>query len=85
MTDYPPAFPWATHLDRDDLTEFLGDLAIAASYVNPTEAIAEINRVAHEWRVTAEAIADPEVWAALTGPLEDCGFVEAPRPEGEQS
>lgn len=53
---YPPAMPWAKHLDHEDLTDFLDELA-ASAITNATSEVAltEVEDTIGRWRVIAEA------------------------------
>lgn len=63
---HPDAFPWLKHLDPWDRAQLLADLAEAATGLHTPDAINELNRTVHEWKTTAEALANPELRAALT-------------------
>ena len=41
-----------------------------------------MERCISEWRTTAEALADPQARAILTGPVSDDDFTEVGRPGG---
>ncbi len=75
----PEELSWLLHLDHDDMNCFTDDLRYALRDRDPA-ALATCLR---EWRVTAEALADPELRAALTAPPGDADFTEVQRPGGE--
>ena len=53
---YGPALPWAVLLDREDLTDFLDELAAAAVVHASSESVlAEVEKVCSTWRLIAEA------------------------------
>lgn len=52
---YPPALPWAAHLDADDLEGFLADLADATSGDDDLNTLAEVESAIASWRAIAEA------------------------------
>jgi hypothetical protein len=70
------AMPWTGVLPEDDLRAFAIDLADAAA--GGRDAPELVATVLREWRVTAEAYADPETLAALTTAPVDCGPVPEP-------
>jgi len=58
MSDtYPPALPWAVHLDADDLEDFLADLADAASGGDDLDTLADVESAIAGWRAFGEATA----------------------------
>ncbi|WP_419994452.1 hypothetical protein [Streptomyces boninensis] len=75
----PAVFPWVRHLPPRDVREFaveLVDTFQAAASIDNTSAVAQLIT---EWRHTAEAHADPELFAALTTDSgEDFGPVPEP-------
>lgn len=53
---YPPALPWARLMDREDLTDFLDELAAAAiTHASSDVALAEVESTIARWRLIAEA------------------------------
>lgn len=55
-TAYPPVFPWAALMDREDLTDFLDELADAAARLASSESVlAEVEKTCSTWRLIAEA------------------------------
>lgn len=52
---YPPALPWAKHMDADDLEGFLADLADAASGDDDLTTLAAVEDAIGRWRVIGEA------------------------------
>lgn len=81
MSQYPPAWPWMAALDAENLEYLHADLAEVAAEPDLGKAMAELNRLAHEWATTVEATRDPEVAAVLGQPLDPADLVDAPRPE----
>ncbi|MGC4946205.1 hypothetical protein ACLQ2N_08360 [Streptomyces sp. DT224] len=53
----PPAFPWATLMDTEDLAEFLAEIehAVATPGATPAEALAAVETACSTWRLIAEA------------------------------
>jgi hypothetical protein len=75
-TAIPAAIPWTRSLPRDELPAFAAELAeAAAAGPDAPELIATLIR---EWRITADAYADPDILAALTTAPADCGPVPQP-------
>ena len=70
------AIPWTRLLPGDDLQAFEAELAGAAAAGRDAPDL--LATVLREWRVTAEAHADPETLAALTTAPVDCGPVPEP-------
>jgi hypothetical protein len=54
-SSYPPALPWAKHMDADDLEGFLADLADAASGDDDLTTLAAVESAIATWRVIGEA------------------------------
>ncbi|MEU7399952.1 hypothetical protein [Streptomyces sp. NPDC044948] len=52
---YPPALPWAKHMDADDLEEFLADLVDAASGDDDLTTLAAVEDAIGRWRLIGEA------------------------------
>lgn len=82
MTNSPLA--WARHLPDGQLREMLLELSAVAGRAfggDPQAVLVELDTVLAAWRSTAEVHADPELYAALTTPIEPGDLVDAPRPE----
>ena len=82
---------WLEVFDDDDKREFFSDLTDAADLAERTGDVGEVETCLHEWRVTAQALADPQAQEALTAlaaaarqgtGLDD--FTEVPRPRSAQ-
>lgn len=77
----PRVLPWALYLPAEDFELMVTD------FVNAAAAAAELGNVvplAHRlvtWKHTAEVHADPDLYEAVTRPIEDAGPV--PMPKGE--
>lgn len=53
---YPPALPWARHMDDEDLSDFLDELAAAAGTPGSYEgALATVENAIAQWRLIGEA------------------------------
>jgi hypothetical protein len=53
---YPPVLPWAALMDREDLTDFLDELAASAiTHASSEVALAEVEETCSTWRLIAEA------------------------------
>lgn len=53
---YPLALPWAALMDREDLTDFLDELAASAiTHASSEVALAEVEKSCATWRLIAEA------------------------------
>jgi hypothetical protein len=77
----PGVFPWVRHLPdgarREFAAEWLDTLSAAAAMDNN----AAVEVVIAEWRSTAEAYADPELYAALTKEHDGTDYGPVPPPE----
>lgn len=76
----PTVFPWIRHLSAEEVREFVVDLLDATRDAAELDVHSTLHRVIVEWRATARIVADPELAAQLTGPLQDeeHGEVSAP-------
>ncbi|MGX1221944.1 hypothetical protein [Streptomyces ambofaciens] len=54
-SSYPPALPWAKHMDADDLEGFLADLVDAASGDDDLQTLDAVEDAIGRWRVIGEA------------------------------
>lgn len=52
---YPPALPWAAHMDADDLEGFLAELEEVASGDDDLTTLAAVENTIATWRAIAEA------------------------------
>ena len=53
---FPPALPWARLMDREDLADFLDELAASAiTHASGGVALAEVESTIARWRLIAEA------------------------------
>jgi hypothetical protein len=82
---YPPALPWAALMDTEDLTEFLDELADAATTnADVATRLAEVERACGTWRLIAEAqhghntAPGPDAMTAVFSPV-----ASLREPEGE--
>ncbi len=75
---------WLRHLDDDDLTAFIGELRVAVSVAYHDDDLTELDQLVHDWRATAEELADPNRREALLGGFTADDFVEVSRPERDQ-
>ena len=63
---HPDAFPWMEHLGHDDLIELLRDIQEALHTGDREQALTNFNTAIHQWKTTAEVLANPQLAAALT-------------------
>lgn len=78
--------PWLKPLPENERREVFIDLISSVKQSlelgsTGNEAIGRLVVELASWKATAEVHADPELYAALTRPLDPADFVEAPRPE----
>ena len=71
---------WTEHLDHDDQVLMVCELRAAVDALEQSGDPEPLETCLREWRVTAEALADPDVRAALTGSLDPGDFTEVSRP-----
>jgi hypothetical protein len=78
----PHALPWSTFLPELDREEMLDEIIEVAQGASSIRNLAPMATLLEQWRRTAEAHADPELYQRLTaGPAGDFG----PVPEPEES
>jgi hypothetical protein len=78
----PDVFPWVRFLPTGDIRRFLVELVETVRASSELGNVAALGPVVAAWRDTAEIYADPELYQALTNPLEgtDHGPVPEPHP-----
>lgn len=72
---------WLEVLDDEDLATFLDELGAVLLVASREQSIDQLDQLLADWRVTAEALADPEDREILLGGYSDADFVEVHRPE----
>jgi len=75
------AAAWLRYLDEDDLATFVSELGEELLVAAATESADGLRQLVDDWRVTAEAVSDPERRAVLTGRHQIDDFVEVDRPK----
>ena len=74
----PRVLPWALYLPAEDadlmIADFVGAAAAAADFGN----VVPLAQRLIAWKHTAEVHADPELYKAVTRPIEDAGPVPFP-------
>ena len=76
----PPELGWLRSLDEEDRARCLDELWRALVQVRADEDRAVFDEALRAWRVTAEALADPERREVLLGSVEVEDFAVADRP-----
>lgn len=76
---FPAAFPWVKFLPAEDAHAFVEEFTETARACAELGSVAALSPIIEAWRVTAEIHADPELYAALTVPLD--GADHGPVPE----
>jgi hypothetical protein len=71
---------WLRHLDDDDLAQFLQEVRAAVSVAYHDDDLGELEQLVHDWRATADELADPARREVLLGRFDAADYVEAPRP-----
>ncbi|GAB3282127.1 DUF6247 family protein [Parasphingorhabdus pacifica] len=74
----PEAFPWVRFLPAEDVRAFVVELVEILRAADSIDNHAPVVQVITEWRHTAEAHADPELAAQLTGEATDHGPATIP-------
>ena len=72
--------PWLAFLDDEDRAQFFTEMREALDGAEKSGDAAVVEGCLCAWKVTAEALSDPVVRAALTSPLDEADFTEVPRP-----
>lgn len=71
---------WLAVFDDDDLATFAEELGAALLVASRQRSTDELHRIVSEWRVTADALADPERRELLLSRHDEADFVEVQRP-----
>lgn len=77
----PAVFPWVRHLPEQAHPEFAAEWLDALTSSAALGNNAAVETVVAAWQHTAEIYADPELFAKLTGPLDDVDYGPVPCPE----
>lgn len=72
--------PWPGYLDPDDRALMIRELRSAVDVLEKSGRAETLEGVLAAWRTTAEALADPDRRAVLTGPLKPEDFTEVGPP-----
>jgi len=76
----PDVFPWVRFLPTQDVRSFLVELVEVVTASAELGNMAALAPVVAAWHDTAEIHADPELYRALTAPLEGTDFGSVPEP-----
>jgi hypothetical protein len=79
----PDVFPWVRFLATEDVRRFLVELVETIAASSELGNVAALAPVMAAWRDTAEIYADPELYRALTAPLEGTDDGPVPEPSAE--
>src|SRR5581483_2456555 len=77
----PAVFPWVEYLDEDEKKDFAAEWLAALSSGSAMGNTAAVEVVVAAWQHTAEIYADPELYAQLSGPLDEADYGAVPPPE----
>jgi hypothetical protein len=80
----PRVLPWAFYLPAADFDLMVADFVGAAAAAADLRNVAPIAQRLISWKNTAEVHADPELYAAVTRPIEDAGLVPEPPATGDE-
>jgi uncharacterized secreted protein with C-terminal beta-propeller domain len=72
---------WLRHLDDDDLATFVAEIRAAVSVAYHDDDLTELEQLVHDWRVTANELADRTRREVLLGGFDSADYVEVTRPE----
>jgi hypothetical protein len=75
-----PGPSWLSVFDDDDRASFFAEMREALETSAATRDPEPFEACLRAWKVTAEAMADPQVREILTSPLDDKDFTEITRP-----
>lgn len=75
-----PGLSWLSVFDDDDRASFFAEMREALETSAARRDPEPLEACLRAWKVTAEAMADPETRAVLTSPLDGNDFGEVPRP-----
>jgi hypothetical protein len=76
-------FPWVRFLPVEDMQRFLIELVETVAASSELGNMAALAPVVAAWRDTAEIYADPELYQALSAPLEGTDYGPVPAPVAE--
>lgn len=79
----PDVFPWVRFLPVEDVQRFLVELVETVAASSELGNMAALAPVVAAWRDTAEIYADPELYQALSAPLEGTDYGPVPAPVAE--
>jgi hypothetical protein len=79
----PRVLPWVLYLPAGDVDLLIADFAAAAAAAVDFGNVAALAQRLVAWKHTAEVHADPELYKALTRPIEDAGPVPMPDDDDE--
>lgn len=74
----PRVLPWVLYLPPDDVERLLADFVAAAGAAVDFGNAAPLAQLLISWKHTAEIHADPDLYRAVTRPIEDAGAVPIP-------
>jgi hypothetical protein len=77
----PRVLPWALYLPAEDFELMVADFVTAAAAAADLGNVVPLAHRLVTWKHTAEVHADPDLYEAVTRPIEDAGPV--PLPEGD--
>jgi len=77
----PRVLPWSLYLPAEDFDQMVADFVREAAIAADLGNVVPLASRLLTWKHTAEVHADPELYDAVTRPIEDAGLV--PLPEGD--
>jgi hypothetical protein len=81
----PRVLPWSLYLPAEDFDLMVADFAQAAAAAADLGNTAPLAHRLVTWKHTAEVHADPDLYAAVTRPIEDAGPVPVPDGDGDDN
>ncbi|MBO0803268.1 MAG: hypothetical protein J2P25_09375 [Nocardiopsaceae bacterium] len=74
----PRVLPWVLYLPANDVDRLISDFVVAAAAAVDFGNVAPLAQHLVAWKHTAEIHADPDLYKAVTRPIEDAGPVPVP-------
>lgn len=74
----PRVLPWSLYLPAEDFDQMVADFVREAAIAADLGNVIPLAHRLVTWKHTAEVYADPELYAAVTRPIEDAGLVSFP-------
>lgn len=77
---FPAVFPWMRFLPPDEAPAFIAEFTQTARACAGLGTLMPLNAVVAAWRATAQVHADPDLFRALSAPLDEVDHGPVPEP-----